>query len=226
MESPSLPRRSSRTTASQDKQARQELQGDVNMDLERANRVEQANVPEGDGVGVGVGVGVRGRVSAATTKRAKRQQDGDDDDDEGADNDGDDGDDDDDDDEDDEDEEKGDLPMSMTASVILTNLPKDASEALKEVEELDDKKISIRFQPLGSAPILKQRVFKISASSKFSVVLNFLRKKIGAKPGDGLFLYVNSVFAPGLDESVGNLFRCFKTDDQLIVSYSTTPAFG
>lgn len=140
MESPSLPRRSSRTTASQDKQARQELQGDVNMDLERANRVEQANVPEGDGVGVGVGVGVRGRVSAATTKRAKRQQDGDDDDDEGADNDGDDGDDDDDDDEDDEDEEKGDLPMSMTASVILTNLPKDASEALKEVEELDDKK--------------------------------------------------------------------------------------
>jgi len=86
--------------------------------------------------------------------------------------------------------------------------------------------VSIRFQPVGSAPILKQRVFKISASSKLSVVLNFLRKKLGVKEGDGLFLYVNSVFAPGLDEGVGNLFRCFKTDDQLIVSYSTTPAFG
>ncbi|KAK5206690.1 Ubiquitin-like protein [Exophiala xenobiotica] len=118
------------------------------------------------------------------------------------------------------------LPMSMTASVILTNLPKDSSAALKEVEELDERKVSIRFQPVGSAPILKQRVFKISASSKFSVVLNFLRKKLGVKDGDGLFLYVNSVFAPGLDEGVGNLFRCFKTDDQLIVSYSTTPAFG
>ncbi|KAK5196680.1 Ubiquitin-like protein [Exophiala xenobiotica] len=101
----------------------------------------------------------------------------------------------------------GDLPMSMTASVILTNLPKDASAALKEVEELDERKVSIRFQPVGSAPILKQRVFKISASSKFSVVLNFLRKKLGVKDGDGLFLYVNSVFAPGLDEGVGNLFR-------------------
>ncbi|EXJ89242.1 autophagy-like protein 12 [Capronia epimyces CBS 606.96] len=120
----------------------------------------------------------------------------------------------------------GDLPMSMTASVILTNLPKDASQALKEVDEIDDRKVSVRFQPVGSAPILKQRVFKISASSRFSVVLNFLRKKLGVKEGDGLFLYVNSVFAPGLDEGVGNLFRCFKTDDQLIVSYSTTPAFG
>lgn len=34
----------------------------------------------------------------------------------------------------------GDLPMSMTASVILTNLPKDASQALREVEEIDDRK--------------------------------------------------------------------------------------
>ncbi|EHY57713.1 Ubiquitin-like protein [Exophiala dermatitidis] len=101
----------------------------------------------------------------------------------------------------------GDLPMSMTASVILTNLPKDAGQALKEVDEIDNHKVSVRFQPIGSAPILKQRVFKINASSRFSVVLNFLRKKLGIKEGDGLFLYVNSVFAPGLDEGVGNLFR-------------------
>jgi len=111
------------------------------------------------------------------------------------------------DDEQDNEAHQGDLPMSMTASVILSNLPKDASQALKEVEEIDDRKVSVRFQPIGSAPILKQRVFKISATSKFSVVLNFLRKKLGVKDGDGLFLYVNSVFAPGLDEGVGNLFR-------------------
>lgn len=36
--------------------------------------------------------------------------------------------------------QQGDLPMSMTASVILTNLPKDASQALQEVEEIDDRK--------------------------------------------------------------------------------------
>jgi hypothetical protein len=39
------------------------------------------------------------------------------------------------------DEDHGvDLPMSMTASIILTNLPKDASQALADVEALDDRK--------------------------------------------------------------------------------------
>ncbi len=39
----------------------------------------------------------------------------------------------------------------------------------------------------------------------------FLRKKLGAEKsnnGEGaMFCYVNSVFAPGLDEGVGNLWR-------------------
>jgi len=38
------------------------------------------------------------------------------------------------------------------------------------------------------------------------------------------------VFAPGLDEGVGGLWKCFKTgfqgDEQLVVGYSMTPAFG
>jgi ubiquitin-like protein ATG12 len=39
------------------------------------------------------------------------------------------------------DEDHGvDLPMSMMASVILTNLPKDASQALADVDALDDRK--------------------------------------------------------------------------------------
>jgi len=39
------------------------------------------------------------------------------------------------------DEDHGvDLPMSMTASVVLTHLPKDATQALADVEALDDVK--------------------------------------------------------------------------------------
>jgi len=38
------------------------------------------------------------------------------------------------------DSDVADLPMGMTASVILTSLPKDASQALKDVEVLDDRK--------------------------------------------------------------------------------------
>lgn len=39
------------------------------------------------------------------------------------------------------DEDHGaDMPMSMTASMILTNLPKDSTQALAEVDSLDDRK--------------------------------------------------------------------------------------
>ena len=55
--------------------------------------------------------------------------------------------------------------------------------------------------------MLSKKVFKISASQKFETVVNFLRKRLDCKPTDSVFLYVNNVFAPGLDEGVGNLWR-------------------
>ncbi|KAK1149233.1 Ubiquitin-like protein [Aspergillus melleus] len=125
-----------------------------------------------------------------------------------------------------DDEHGSDLPLTMSASVVLTSLPRDAHQALADAEAIDTGKVTVRFQPLPAAPILKTRVFKISASQKFETVVNFLRKKLDCKQSDSVICYVNSTFAPGLDEGVGGLWRCFKTDDQLIVSYSMTPAFG
>ncbi|KAL8951536.1 MAG: hypothetical protein Q9222_002507 [Ikaeria aurantiellina] len=91
--------------------------------------------------------------------------------------------------------------------------------------------VTIRLQPIGSAPQLRQKVFKINSKNRFETVVTFLRNRLfknqPENAGSGhVFCYVNSVFAPGLDEGVGGLWRCFKTDDQLIVAYSTTPAFG
>ena len=68
-------------------------------------------------------------------------------------------------------------------------------------------KVTVRYQPLPSAPILKNRVFKVSASQKFETVVKFLRKKLDCKDTDSVFCYVNSVFAPGLDEGMGGLWR-------------------
>jgi hypothetical protein len=34
-----------------------------------------------------------------------------------------------------------------------------------------------------------------------------LRRKLGLQDHESLFCYVNSVFAPGLDEGLGNLWR-------------------
>lgn len=80
--------------------------------------------------------------------------------------------------------------------------------------------VTIRFQPVGSAPQLRQRVFKISAANRFESVVAFLSRKLkaasssdrdaggaGGGRGEGVFCYVNSVFAPGLDEGVGGLWR-------------------
>lgn len=105
------------------------------------------------------------------------------------------------------DEEPSDQPLTMTASVVLSALPKTASEALQGAGDLPVDKITIMFLPVGSAPSLKRRVFKISTNRRFLYVVTFLRGKLGVNPKDSVFCYVNSIFSPGLDEEVGNLWR-------------------
>ncbi|KAI1817325.1 APG12-domain-containing protein [Poronia punctata] len=123
--------------------------------------------------------------------------------------------------------ESPELPLTMMASTVLTSLPRDASSALASAGGFDQDRVLVRFRPIGSAPQLKREVRKISSSQKFEAIVSFLRKTLGVGGAEGLFLYVNSAFAPALDEIVGNLHRCFKdSNDHLVVAYSMTPAFG
>ncbi|KAF3905309.1 hypothetical protein ABW21_db0209864 [Orbilia brochopaga] len=137
-------------------------------------------------------------------------------------------------------------PITLSASVMLTNIPRDSRVALANAFVPSTAKVTIRLLSVGSTPSLKKNVFTLTASKKFSVVVNFLRNKlklngppaatspsssgnITAQPnnnGQSLFVYVNSTFAPSLDEEVGNLFRCFKREEELVVNYCLTPAFG
>ncbi|PVU90665.1 hypothetical protein BB561_004790 [Smittium simulii] len=87
-------------------------------------------------------------------------------------------------------------------------------------------KVVVRFRSTGSAPILKRSIFKISATQKFQALIVFLRKELGYKPSDPLFLYVNSSFSPAPDELIENLARCFCVESQLIINYATTAAWG
>ena len=109
--------------------------------------------------------------------------------------------------EDDSDEDQNDQPLPMTASVILSALPKNTSEALQGAGDLSQSKVTIRFQAVGSAPSLRQAAYKVSTTHRFSYVVSMLRKKLGVRAKDSVFCYVNSVFSPGLDEVVGNLWR-------------------
>ncbi|KAL8392380.1 hypothetical protein RB595_002536 [Gaeumannomyces hyphopodioides] len=122
-----------------------------------------------------------------------------------------------------------DIPLTMTASVMLSQLPRDATAALADAGAFPaGLKVVVRFKPVGgSAPPLKQELSKISASQRFEFVVLYLRRRLQVAPADSVFLYINSTFAPALDEIVGNLHRCFKdSNGQLNVAYSMTPAFG
>ncbi|KAH7093009.1 ubiquitin-like protein ATG12 [Paraphoma chrysanthemicola] len=125
-----------------------------------------------------------------------------------------------------EDDETTEAPLTMAASVVLTNLPRDASRALETAGNLTVQKITVRLQPIGSAPHLNQRVFKLSTNQRFETIVKFLRKKLGVKEHESVFCYVGSVFSPALDEGVGNLWTCFKQNDELVVGYAMSPAFG
>ncbi|KAG0130883.1 ubiquitin-like autophagy protein Apg12-domain-containing protein [Tuber indicum] len=119
-----------------------------------------------------------------------------------------------------------DLPVALSASLVLTSLPRDGKIALDKALHPRPTKINIRFKPIGSAPALDKAVYKIKTSQRFENVVKFLRDSLGLRNSEGIFLYVNSTFAPGGDENVGNLWNCFRVDDQLIVSYAMNAAFG
>ena len=44
----------------------------------------------------------------------------------------------------------------------------------------------VRFKSIGSAPIMKNNVFKITAGNKFQAVIVFLRGQLGLKAGEPL----------------------------------------
>ena len=66
----------------------------------------------------------------------------------------------------------------------------------------------------------------MSSSLHFDAIIKFLRKRLALKDHESVFCYVNQVFAPGLDEGVGNLWRCFRTGEELVVTYCLAQSFG
>lgn len=104
-------------------------------------------------------------------------------------------------------EQEPELPLTMASSMVLTALPRDASSALANAGEFPNPKVMVHFKPVGSAPMVPKQVVKVSSTQKFETVVGWVRKKLKVAPTDSVFLYVNSSFAPALDEVVGNLHR-------------------
>ncbi|KAI9495741.1 ubiquitin-like autophagy protein Apg12-domain-containing protein [Zychaea mexicana] len=113
-----------------------------------------------------------------------------------------------------------------TTTAESESLQKSFEQVLESRKLKDATKVLVLFNAIGNAPILKQKLYKITASNKFQMVIQFLRKQLRYQGSDPLFLYINSAFAPAPDEIVGSLYKSFKTEEQLIVNYSTMAAWG
>ncbi len=126
------------------------------------------------------------------------------------------------------------LPLTMTASAVLGLASSSASAeggsatattattttttpalrllaagaAASEFSPAADARVVVRFKAVGgSAPQLRRDARRVGAAQRFEAVVAHLRRALRLRDGDGLFLYVNSAFAPALDEVVGNLHR-------------------
>ena len=114
-----------------------------------------------------------------------------------------------------------DLPLTMTASTVLMSLPRDATAALAAAGGFPQEKVVLRFKPVGSAPPLRRERLKVASTFKFESVVAHLRKLLKVQDTDSVFLYINSTFAPALDEVVGNLWRV-----SLVAPGAPAPASG
>ncbi|KAF8811130.1 putative ubiquitin-like modifier [Phlegmacium glaucopus] len=121
-------------------------------------------------------------------------------------------------------------PRQGTRALPTWNMNNELEDETLKVFETykkkDSSKVVVRFKGVGNAPIMKQNMYKITATNRFQAVIQFLRRELGWQSGEPLFLYINSTFSPAPDDTVLNLFKSFSTEGYLIVNYSTTPAWG
>ncbi|BFZ56531.1 Ubiquitin-like protein [Savitreella phatthalungensis] len=92
--------------------------------------------------------------------------------------------------------------------------------------EATAREVTIRFRPIARAPILRQQIYKLHSGASFGEAVDLLRNLLKRGEPESIFCYVDMSFIPATDESLGNLWRCYESDDTLNLSYSLAPAFG
>ncbi|WEJ96834.1 Ubiquitin-like protein [Yamadazyma tenuis] len=86
-----------------------------------------------------------------------------------------------------------------------------------------DEKITIRFKAVGSTPSVNPKIFKISSSSSVSVLIKFLCNRLKSKT---IYVYISNSFQPNPDENLGQLYQMFGVNNELIINYCNSIAFG
>jgi Ubiquitin-like autophagy protein Apg12 len=105
--------------------------------------------------------------------------------------------------------------LDAPAPVMIALMPSPTVPAVK-----------IHLKPIGATPALAKSKFKVPAAEPFVTILGFLRKQLGLSDSEALWCFLHSSFAPSPSCLVGDLFRSFQSESELVVHYSLTQAFG
>ena len=61
-------------------------------------------------------------------------------------------------------------------------------------------------KPVGNTPEITLKKVGAKRHDDIAKISNIIRGKIGSKPGESIFIYVRSSFAPTPDARIGDLF--------------------
>jgi len=104
--------------------------------------------------------------------------------------------------------------------------PSGKADAKSKTRVPADCKVTIHLRATGDAPILKRNKFKVSGGNNFAGLIELLRKQLRFKENETLFLFVNTAFSPSPEEVIWDVYECFKTENELVINYSTVDAYG
>ena len=96
-------------------------------------------------------------------------------------------------------------------------------------DDVEARRVVILFKATGDAPIVKQNKVRVRADAAFASVVAHLNKllKVSSSSGNaGAFTYLGASFTPEYAQRVGALCDAYGDGRQLVVFYSTTPAWG
>jgi ubiquitin-like protein ATG12 len=109
-------------------------------------------------------------------------------------------------------------------SVALSDIPKD-KECRTISPDVPATKISVRLQSIGSTPAVRPKVFKVTSTQTVSVIVKFILKQLKLNH-ESIHLYIHNSFQINPDEILADLYAMYKVNQELIISYCNTVAFG
>lgn len=90
----------------------------------------------------------------------------------------------------------------------------------------EPSKIEVLFKSTGNTPIMKKAKWAVKANFTVSEIISFIRSYLKINESQSIFIYVNQSFAPGLDQTVQNLYDCYESDKKLVLYYASSQAWG